>query len=406
MSCSSNFLYPNRSQTPVYSQPRSADYAWTDLTFLLHARHISWAYFVMDGIEPDCEDGDFDCTPALQNPQTPSIWNPLPRFDTVSDDGELGNIRDLSDFYKMAGNGDLPNVVWICPARAYSEHPRARISKGEAYVTGLVNAIMRGPDWNSTAIFLSWDDFGGFYDHVVPPKVDANGYGIRVPGIVISPYARVGYIDHQTLSHDAYVKFIEDDFLGNERIDPNTDGRPDSRPDVRESEPQLGDLRADFDFSQPPRRPEVLSGGAVWSNAGNNDRAHDAPAAGSTAALPYPSWSAPMMGKPLSALFPRRATNCAGHLDGLMESTSATGTRIGGWAFDTSTHSAVSRVLLTDNSGVVVGAGNGGFMRYDVPANNPGVQSQATGWYGYASIVSRGLRAWAITSDPGTVCSL
>jgi phospholipase C len=83
-------------------------------------------------------------------------------------------------------------------------------------------------------IFLSWDDWGGFYDHVVPPQVDQNGYGLRVPAIVMSPYARYGYIHHQTLSHDASVKFIEDDFLGAERLNPATDGRPDPRPDVRE----------------------------------------------------------------------------------------------------------------------------------------------------------------------------
>jgi phospholipase C len=129
----------------------------------------------------------------------------------------------------------------------------------------LIDAIMRGPDWKSTAIFLTWDDWGGFYDHVAPPRVDENGYGIRVPGIVISPYARRGFIDHQTLSHDAYVKFIEDDFLGGERIDPKTDGRPDHRPTVRENEPILGDLRADFDFRQPLRPPEILPGGLVWT---------------------------------------------------------------------------------------------------------------------------------------------
>ena len=122
---------------------------------------------------------------------------------------------------------------------------------------------MQGPDWDSTAIFVSWDDWGGFYDHVAPPVVDANGYGLRVPGLVISPYARRGFIDHQTLSHDAYVKFIEDDFLNGARIDPKSDGRPDPRPDVRERAPQLGDLRRDFDFAQPPRRPEILPGGLI-----------------------------------------------------------------------------------------------------------------------------------------------
>jgi phospholipase C len=89
---------------------------------------------------------------------------------------------------------------------------------------------MKSPDWTSTAIFLTWDDWGGFYDHVKPPTVDQNGYGFRVPALVISPYAKKGYVDHQTLSFDAYLTFIEDDFLGGQRLDPKTDGRPDARP--------------------------------------------------------------------------------------------------------------------------------------------------------------------------------
>jgi phospholipase C len=94
---------------------------------------------------------------------------------------------------------------------------------------------------------------------VVPPKVDQNGYGLRVPGIVISPYAKKGYIDHQTLSFDAYLKFIEDDFLNSQRLDSKTDGRPDPRPTVREDVSILGNLVNDFDFSQQPRPPMVLS---------------------------------------------------------------------------------------------------------------------------------------------------
>jgi len=132
------------------------------------------------------------------------------------------------------------------------------VHQGQAYVTALINAAMRSPDWDSTAIFLAWDDWGGFYDHVVPPRVDENGYGLRVPAIVISPYARRGYIDHQTLSSDAFLKFIEDDFLHGQRLDPRTDGRPDPRPDVREDVKVLGDLTADFDFGQQPRPTQVL----------------------------------------------------------------------------------------------------------------------------------------------------
>lgn len=244
-----------------HGQPRPRpDYAWTDLTYLLHKNHVSWGYYVMRGGEPDCRDDQAECAFRAQAFRTPGIWNVLPYFDTVKDDGELGNIRDLNDFYASAKNGTLPNVVWLAPAQKYSEHPTALVSNGQAYVTGVINAVMQGPDWDSTAIFLSWDDWGGFYDHMAPPVVDDNGYGIRVPGIVISPYARHGYIDHQVLSHDAYVKFIEDDFLNGARIDPRTDGRPDPRPDVRENASQLGDLRNDFDFNQAPRPPEILPG--------------------------------------------------------------------------------------------------------------------------------------------------
>jgi phospholipase C len=132
------------------------------------------------------------------------------------------------------------------------------VSRGQSYVTGLINAVMRSPDWQSSAIFLTWDDWGGFYDHVVPPRVDEHGYGLRVPGLVISPYAKKGYIDHQVLSFDAYLKFIEDDFLDGQRLNPQTDGRPDPRPDVREDVPILGDLTKDFDFRQAPRPPLVL----------------------------------------------------------------------------------------------------------------------------------------------------
>jgi phospholipase C len=88
--------------------------------------------------------------------------------------------------------------------------------------------------------------------------VDQNGYGLRVPSLVISPYARRGYVDHQILSSDAYLKFIEDDFLDGARLNPATDGRPDPRSDVREDEALLGNLEQDFDFGQAPRAPVLL----------------------------------------------------------------------------------------------------------------------------------------------------
>ncbi len=238
-------------------------YSWTDLTYLLHKDGVPWAYYVQQGVQPDCDDNPDEtaagCAPAAQGAGTPSIWNPLPSFTDVKADGQLGNVQDLSRFYTAAADGTLPAVSWVTPSQPNSDHPPANLDAGQAYVTNLVNTIMRGPDWDSTAIFLAWDDWGGFYDNVVPPQVDANGYGLRVPSLVISPYARKGFIDHQVLSFDAYNKFIEDDFLGGQRLNPATDGRPDPRPDVRESQPVLGNLAADFDFSQSPRPPVLLS---------------------------------------------------------------------------------------------------------------------------------------------------
>jgi phospholipase C len=252
------FSCSNALQNPNSSNGR-AHYAWTDLTYLLHKQNVSWGYYVFKGTEPDCEDDSaVTCSPVAQNAKTPGIWNPLPSFETVRQDHQLGNVQTLTNFFLQAQDGTLPAISWINPNGDVSEHPPGLVSAGQTYVTGLVNAIMNSPDWKSTAIFLTWDDWGGFYDHVLPPVADVNGYGLRVPGIVISPYARQGVIDHQTLSHDAYNKFIEDDFLLGQRLDPATDGRPDPRPTVRERSPLLGDLQADFDFTQTPRPPLLL----------------------------------------------------------------------------------------------------------------------------------------------------
>ncbi len=252
-------------------------YAWTDLTYLFHKSNVSWGYYVVAGTEPDCRNDEaVSCAPVRQNAKTPGIWNPLPYFDTVKDDGQLGNIQSVDNFYQAAKNGNLPAVSWVVPSNPVSEHPPGAVSAGQSYVTSLVNAVMNSPDWDSSAIFLAWDDWGGFYDHVPPPKVDENGYGLRVPGLVISPYAKRGYVDHQTLSFDAYAKFIEDDFLNGQRLDPKTDGRPDPRPTVREDVPQLGNLADDFDFSQSPRPPTPLPVNPVTTLTGTPQRKRNA----------------------------------------------------------------------------------------------------------------------------------
>jgi phospholipase C len=234
------------------------DYPWTDLTYLLHREHVSWGYYVQPGDQPDCANNQIFCRKVKQSFTMPGPWNPLPQFDTVVADSQLGNVQPLANFFTAAKRGQIPKVSWIVPSLPDSDHPPAHITDGQAYVTSLINAIMKSPNWSSTAIFLAWDDWGGFYDHVPPPTIDGLGYGIRVPSIVISPYAKKGYVDHHRLSTDAYLKFIEDDFLGGERIDPKTDGRPDPRPKVRENVTTLGNIAYDFDFTQPPQPPLFL----------------------------------------------------------------------------------------------------------------------------------------------------
>ena len=233
-------------------------YAWTDLTWLLHRSHVSWAYYIQPGPEPDCASGGTFCQYDPQDPRTPGIWNPLPSFTDVKQDGQLGDVKPTKTLFSALRQGRLPAVSWITPNGTDSEHPTSNLRTGMEYVTRIIDAIMRSRAWKSTAVFLAWDDWGGFYDHVKPPVVDGLGYGFRVPGLVISPYARRGYIDHQQLSFDAYLKFIEDDFLGGQRLNPKNDGRPDPRPDIRENVRSLGDLRRDFDFSQRPRAPVLI----------------------------------------------------------------------------------------------------------------------------------------------------
>ncbi|GIV01141.1 MAG: hypothetical protein KatS3mg014_2756 [Actinomycetota bacterium] len=270
MSCSSNLELAEEADLQRQGEDRPI-WAWTDITYLLHEAGVSWAYYVGD------DTCFFDCpTPGEEDRRTVTQQNPLPWFTTVRETGQLGNIKPHSEYFRAAREGTLPTVSWVVPYLGAGEHPAngEPIWKGMRHVTRIINAAMSGPDWNSTAIFLTWDDWGGFYDHVPPPpRVDANGYGIRVPGLLISPWARPGMIDHQVLSFDAYLKLIEDLFLGGERLDPATMSRPDARPTVREEVPILGNLLREFDFTQDPPpaadpRPDAAAVGGVPRRTG------------------------------------------------------------------------------------------------------------------------------------------
>jgi phospholipase C len=235
-----------------YGKP-DQPYLWTDITYLLHANGVSWkVYNDGVGIDPQSEPFGFA---GVEH-----IWNVLPGFETVNEDGELSKAGLLiSDYLKDASAGTLPAVSWILPAYQDSEHPQASIADGQTYTTNLINAVMQGPaaQWNSTAIFIVWDDIGGFYDHQPPGfNFDSLGLGMRVSSLIVSPLAKRGVIDHRLCSTDCYLTLIENTFLNGERI--SQAGRPDPRAVYRDQQTAYGDLRDDFDLAAKPRRPMVL----------------------------------------------------------------------------------------------------------------------------------------------------
>jgi phospholipase C len=260
MSCRSDVTVSGVGHRWHYGDPPV--YAWTDITWLLDERGVAWASYIgnqtcwKDPDIPGCED------PEAKRYATSYNRNVLPGFTSFWDgersSGVQDNVRPVDDYLAAAADGSLPSVSWIFPTAGTSEHPvgPSTIRTGMAYVTRMINAAMEGPDWDSTAIFLTWDDWGGFYDHVLPPRVDGSGFGLRVPSLVISPWARRGFIDRTTLSFDSYLRFIEDRFLHGERLDPRTLSRPDSRPTVRER--LAHPLNRAFDFAQEPLPPLVL----------------------------------------------------------------------------------------------------------------------------------------------------
>ncbi len=206
---------------------------------------ISWKYYYETNLPGAATTNEPELM-AHDEPESSfyDYTNPLPHMKGIMSNASLLS-RDVpgSEFYNDVQSGSLPQVSWIVPAGAVSEHPPKSPEVGQKYVVTLVNTIMQSQYWKETAIFIGWDDWGGFYDHVPPPQVDQYGLGFRVPVLLISPYARQGHISHTQYEHSSYLAFIENQF-GLRRLT-NRDTMANS-------------FSEEFDFNQSPRQPLIL----------------------------------------------------------------------------------------------------------------------------------------------------
>ncbi len=166
---------------------------------------------------------------AINHIRNSSLWN---------------NVVPIGQFAIDAAKGNLPAVSWIIPPGTQNEYPTNSVCDGENWTVNQLNALMQGPDWSSTAVFIAWDDFGGFYDHVAPPQVDEYGLGPRVPALVISPYAKPAYITHVQYDHTSVLKFIESQF---------------GLASLTARDAAAADFSDAFDFTQAPLPPLVLT---------------------------------------------------------------------------------------------------------------------------------------------------
>jgi phospholipase C len=179
------------------------------------------------------------------------IWSPFAAIKYVRDGSDwnsnivLPQTKVLSDI----NNGKLASVSWVTPGKKDSDHPGAHSDKGPSWVSSIVNAIGNSPYWDSTAIVVVWDDFGGFYDNAPPPQRDFRGLGIRVPCLIISPYARQGYVSHTRYEFGSILKFIEEAFPSVQPLGPISEGYTDTR---------ANSISDSFNFRKPPRAFQTI----------------------------------------------------------------------------------------------------------------------------------------------------
>jgi phospholipase C len=162
----------------------------------LSARDIDWAYYSADPY------------------QAGYIWQAYSSIGPVYENQELWDehIWPVDDLLRDIEAGVLPSVTWVTPRFQLSDHPPFSTKHAHNWVTDIVNAIMRSPLWEDIAIFVTWDEWGGLYDHVKPPRIDIVDLGFRVPMLVISPYAKRGYIDDAQGEFSAPLRFISDNW--------------------------------------------------------------------------------------------------------------------------------------------------------------------------------------------------
>ena len=221
-------------------------FTFHSIVTLLNAGNVSWKYYVETNPDKPVTTLPFGNSKEVSNPKPKQfyVWNPLPGFKSIRDNPKLmDHLVAEEQFYSDLRNGTLPQVSYLVPDWDESEHPPAVVASGMWYVTRLINAVMQSQYWKNSAIFLTWDDYGGFYDHVAPPQYDAFGLGPRVPALLISPYARGNHIDRRTYEFSSILKFIETRW---------------NLPQLTARDSRASDMMGAFDFNQKPLAPYVI----------------------------------------------------------------------------------------------------------------------------------------------------